>query len=87
MSICRKDDDAEEMALLARLTDGVNALPGVRMVGPEKLTDKCAIAALDFPALGTFPRGVVRCSFGHKNTEAEVDELLTALNRITKGRA
>jgi selenocysteine lyase/cysteine desulfurase len=84
-------------------------------VGPEN-QDKCAVAALDFPALdnalvaarldeeygimtrcglhcapaahktlGTFPRGLVRCSLGHKNTEAEVDELLRALSRITSG--
>lgn len=108
---------AREMALLARLTNGVNSIPGVRVVGPENPADKCAVAALDFPgmdnaavasrldeeygimtrcglhcapeahkALGTFPRGVVRCSLGHKNTEAEVDELLFALIQIIKGR-
>jgi len=104
---------AREMSLLSRLTDGLRAIPGVRLIGPEHLADKCAIAALDFPtmdnaavaarldedfgimtrcglhcapgahkALGTFPRGVVRCSLGHRNTEAEVDELLIALHRI-----
>lgn len=108
---------AREMALLAQLTDGIRAIPGVRVVGPENLTDKCAVAALDFPALdnatvaarldeeygimtrcglhcaptahkalGTFPHGVVRCSLGHKNTEAEVDALLIALSQITKDR-
>ena len=106
---------AKEMALLARLTDGIKAIRGGRLVGSEKMTEKCAIAALDFPdldnadvasmldekygimtrcglhcaptahkALGTFPRGVVRCSFGHLNTEEEVDKLLSALNEITK---
>jgi selenocysteine lyase/cysteine desulfurase len=35
-------------------------------------------------ALGTFPHGVVRCSFGHKNTDAEVDKLLEAIKRIVK---
>ena len=106
---------AREMALLGRLTDGLKAIPGVRVAGPEN-RDKCAVAALDFPALdnamvaarldeeygimtrcglhcapaahktlGTFPRGLVRCSLGHKNTEAEVDELLRALRRITGG--
>ena len=104
-----------EMMLLKRLTDGIRDIPGVNIVGPENIEDKCAIAALDFPALdnaavaarldeeygimtrcglhcapsahkalGTFPRGVVRCSPGHKNTEEEVDELLTALSTITK---
>ena len=37
-------------------------------------------------ALGTFPRGLVRCSPGHMNTEAEVDSLISALRAITKGR-
>ena len=99
-----------EMSLLSRLTDGLRDIPHVRVVGPENLRDKCAIAALDFPgmdnasvaatlddehgimtrcglhcapyahkALGTFPGGVVRCSLGHQNTEAEVDALLSAL--------
>ncbi len=109
---------AREMALLQRLTQGLAAIAGVRLLGPESLTDKCAIAALDFPgmdnaavaarldedygimtrcglhcapgahrALGTFPRGLVRCSLGHTNTEAEVDELLRALQEITKDGA
>ena len=106
-----------EMALLARLTDGLRAMDAVHIVGPENLEDKCAVAALDFPALdnasvaarldeeygimtrcglhcapeahkalGTFPRGVVRCSLGHQNTEAEVDTLLDALSKIIKDR-
>ena len=108
---------AKEMALLALLTDGIKAIRGLRIVGPEKMTEKCAIAALDFPdldnavvasrldekygimtrcglhcaptahkALGTFPRGVVRCSIGHLNTEEEVAKLLSALSEITKNR-
>jgi selenocysteine lyase/cysteine desulfurase len=108
---------AREMALLNRLVNGLRAISGVRVVGPENPADKCAVAAVDFPALdnaavaarldeeygimtrcglhcapaahkalGTFPRGLVRLSPGHKNTEAEVDELLMALNQITKGR-
>jgi len=106
---------AREMELLTRLTAGLADIPGVRVIGPSSITDKCAIAALDFPdmdnadvasrldeeygimtrcglhcapaahkTLGTFPRGVVRCSLGHLNTEAEVDTLLTALREITK---
>ncbi|MCL2380629.1 MAG: aminotransferase class V-fold PLP-dependent enzyme [Treponema sp.] len=105
---------AREMELTARLTDGLRNIPGVRVIGPERLTDKCAIAAMDFPAMdnaavsarldeeygimtrcglhcapaahkamGTFPRGAVRCSLGHLNTEGEVDELLNALRQIT----
>ena len=44
----------------------------------------CAPAA--HRALGTYPRGVVRCSFGHRNTPDEVDALLCALRTIVKGR-
>ena len=107
----------QEMNLLSRLTDGLNNVPGVRIVGPGSLKDKCAIAALDFPemdnatiasrldeeygimarcglhcapdahkALGTFPKGVVRCSIGHLNTKSEVDILLDALRAIMRGR-
>ena len=104
-----------EINLLSRLSEGLNGISGVDIVGPESITDKCAVAALDFvemdnaevaagldeeygimtrcglhcapiahKALGTFPRGVVRCSFGHKNTEAEVDKLLLALRNIIR---
>jgi cysteine desulfurase family protein len=107
---------AREMALLERLVKGIRGIPGVRAVGPENPARKCAVAALDFPALdnaevaarldkeyglmtrcglhcapaahkalGTFPRGLVRCSLGHKNTETEVDKLLAALSQITSG--
>ena len=99
-----------EMQLLNLLTNGLSCITGVQVIGPENLTDKCAIAALDFPdmdnadvaarldeeygimtrcglhcapiahkTLDTFPRGVVRCSLGHLNTEEEVDEFLVAL--------
>jgi len=108
---------AREMELLSLLTDGLASIPGVRVAGPERLEDKCAIAALDFSkidnaavsarldeefgimtrcglhcapgahrALGTYPQGVVRCSLGHKNTEAEVESFLNALREIVGGR-
>ena len=35
-------------------------------------------------ALGTFPRGVVRCSIGHQNTESEVDQLIRAVTQIAR---
>ena len=107
---------AQEMELLGRLTAGLKALPGVRIVGPENPRDKCAVAALDFPehdsaviagrldeeygimtrcglhcapqahrALGTFQRGLLRCSLGHLNTEAEVDVFLNALGDSITG--
>ena len=108
---------AREMELLTLLTDGLASISGVRVAGPERLEDKCAIAALDFSkidnaavsarldeefgimtrcglhcapgahrALGTYPQGVVRCSLGHKNTEAEVESFLNALREIVGGR-
>jgi len=104
---------AHEMALLARLTDGLRELPFVRLIGAENPAERCAIAAPDFldadnaavaarldaehgimvrcglhcapsahKALGTFPRGTVRVSFGHRNTAAEVDVLLSALRAL-----
>jgi cysteine desulfurase family protein len=104
-----------EKHLLSYFTEAINSFDDARIVGPKNLNDKCAIAALDFPAmdnadvaarldeeygimtrcglhcapmahkaLGTFPHGVIRCSFGHKNTEAEIDKLLDALRNITK---
>lgn len=103
----------KEMKLLTRLADGLRARHDVRMLGPKRPSDKCAILALDFlnrdnadiarrldedyrimtrcglhcapaahRALGTFPRGVVRCSFGYENTESEVDRLLEAVEEI-----
>ena len=108
----------KEMRLLSRLTDGLRAMAGVRVVGAESLEHKCAITALDFSALdnaavaarldadygimtrcglhcaptahqalGTYPRGLVRCSLGHTNTEVEVDALLSALAQILKDGA
>jgi cysteine desulfurase family protein len=41
----------QEMSLLARLTDGLSDIHGVRVAGPGNISDKCAIAALDFPAM------------------------------------
>jgi len=41
-------------------------------------------APMAHKALETFPHGTVRCSFGYKNTEAEIDKLLDALRNITK---
>jgi len=105
-----------QMELLARMTDGLKSIAGVRIVGPENILGKCAIAALDFTshdsavvasrldeeygimtrcglhcapeahrALGTFPRGLLRCSLGHQNTDMQVDVFLSALGKIIKG--
>jgi len=42
---------SKEMNLTARLTDGLRNISGARIVGPQNLSDKCAIVALDFPAM------------------------------------
>ena len=42
---------AHEMNLLSRLTEGLSDISGVNIVGPSMLSEKCAIAALDFPEL------------------------------------
>jgi len=41
-------------------------------------------APLAHRALGTFPRGVVRCSFGYGNTPEEVEFFINALREMTK---
>ena len=42
---------AQEMKLLDRLTAALPGISGVRLIGPENQAEKCAIAALDFPAM------------------------------------
>jgi len=39
----------KEMALTALLTEGLRAIQGVRVIGPDSMSDKCAIVAADFP--------------------------------------
>jgi cysteine desulfurase family protein len=101
--------------LFSRFISEAKGIPGLRLVGPSHLENRCPVAALDFTeldngevayrldetygimtrsglhcaplahqALGTFPKGVVRCSFGHTNTQEEVDVLLSALREITR---
>lgn len=41
----------KEMALLARLTEGLSAIDGVRLIGTDSLSDKCAILAITFPGM------------------------------------
>jgi len=102
-----------EMRLISRLQNEAAKLEGVRIMGPENLSDKTAIAALDFrgmdnaqvsarldndfgimtrcglhcapnahKTLGTFPNGLLRCSLGHMNTDAQVDEFIMAIKSI-----
>lgn len=65
-----------------------NAAVAARLDEEYGIMTRCGLhcAPEAHKALGTFPRGVVRCSPGHKSTEAEVDELLLALSQITKER-
>lgn len=62
-----------------------NAAVSARLDEEYSIMTRCGLhcAPSAHKALGTYPRGVVRCSLGHKNTEAEVDTLLTALREIT----
>ena len=65
-----------------------NAAVAARLDSDYGIMTRCGLhcAPAAHKTLGTFPNGVVRCSPGHMNTEAEVDELLFALSEITKGR-
>jgi len=65
-----------------------NAAVAARLDEEYGIMTRCGLhcAPSAHKTLGTFPRGVVRCSIGHLNTEAEVDEMLYALSKITKKR-
>ncbi len=39
----------QEMALCAQFMDGVKALPGIRILGPQTLKNRVAVVSLDFP--------------------------------------
>jgi len=64
-----------------------NATVSARLDEEFKIMTRCGLhcAPNAHKALGTFPHGVVRCSIGHKNTKAEIDELLRAVEAITNG--
>ena len=61
-----------------------NAVVAQRLDAEYGIMTRCGLhcAPGAHKALGTYPGGVVRCSLGHKNTEAEVDVLLEALRQI-----
>jgi len=62
-----------------------NADGAARLDEEYGIMTRCGLhcAPMAHKALGTFPHGLIRCSFGHKNTEAEVNKLLDALRNIT----
>ncbi|MDR2934732.1 MAG: aminotransferase class V-fold PLP-dependent enzyme [Candidatus Adiutrix sp.] len=83
------EDPADKCAVAALDFPGLdNAEVAARLDEEFGIMTRCGLhcAPAAHEALGTFPRGLVRCSLGHKNTEAEVDEFLAALSRITGGR-
>ena len=83
------ENPADKCAIAALDFPGMdNAVVAARLDEEYGIMTRCGLhcAPEAHKALGTFPRGVVRCSPGHLNTEAEVDALLSALKEITRGR-
>lgn len=105
---------AHDRALSQRFLDGLCAISGVKLVGPDTAENRVAVFSLDFPekdnaevavsleerfgiltrcglhcapsahrTLGTFPRGMVRLSFGWFTTEEEVDLALGAIAAVS----
>jgi len=69
------------------LTSHDNAVVANRLDAEYGIMARCGLhcAPEAHRALGTFPRGLLRCSLGHQNTDAEVDVFLSALGKIIKG--
>jgi len=85
IKIIGPEDDAYKCAIAALDFSGTdNAVISARLDEEFGIMTRCGLqcAPVAHRTLGTFPRGVVRCSPGHMNTEAEVDVLLDALDRI-----
>lgn len=62
-----------------------NAEIAYRLDRDYGIMTRCGLhcAPLAHRSLGTFPAGTIRFSFGHKNTEEEVDAALAALTALT----
>lgn len=83
------ENPADKCAVAALDFPGLdNAAVAARLDEEYGIMTRCGLhcAPGAHQALGAFPRGAVRCSLGHQNTEAEVDALLAALNEILQGR-
>lgn len=104
----------KKQTLTARFIDAVRALPHVRIIGPQTITNRDAVVSLDFPgrdnaivsaelaeqgiltrpglhcaplahqALGTFPAGTVRFSFGYFTQAKEIDRAVDVLSTLLK---
>jgi len=63
-----------------------NAVIAARLDEEYGIMTRCGLhcAPEAHKALGTFPRGLLRCSLGHQNTEAEVDMFLSALGDVMR---
>jgi cysteine desulfurase family protein len=106
---------AHEVDIVQRLIDGLSAIPGVALYGPQdaelqtaticftldglspsdvglRLDEEYGImcrvglhcAPTAHRTLGTFPVGTVRFGLGAMNTAAEVDEALSAVERLAR---
>jgi len=76
---------ADKCAVVALdFTDHDSAVIANRLDEEYGIMTRCGLhcAPQAHKALGTFPRGLLRCSVGHQNTEEEVDILITALRKI-----
>ena len=88
VSIVGPEDAADKCAIAALDFSGVdNAAVSARLDEEFGIMTRCGLqcAPVAHRALGTFPRGVVRCSPGHMTTESDADALLEALGRICGG--
>ncbi|MDR0905222.1 MAG: aminotransferase class V-fold PLP-dependent enzyme [Oscillospiraceae bacterium] len=80
---------ADKIAVAALdFPDMDNAVVAARLDEEYGIMTRCGLhcAPDAHKALGTFPRGAVRCSLGYFNTETEIDLFADALKQIVKGR-
>ena len=83
--IAGTENIADKCAVVALdFTDHDSAVIANRLDEEYGIMTRCGLhcAPQAHKALGTFPRGLLRCSVGHQNTEEEVDILITALRKI-----
>ena len=82
-----KDPDLKCAIAALDFPDLDNATVSARLDDEFKIMTRCGLhcAPNAHKTLGTFPQGAVRCSLGHKNTEEEVDAVLSAISIIAGG--
>ena len=89
MSVIGPLNAADKCAVAALDFSGIdNALVSARLDEEFGIMTRCGLqcAPAAHSALGTFPRGVVRCTPGHMNTEEEVDMLISAISTIQQSQ-